>query len=96
MPVGPLSSTMSTGIFITRPLNFLMISMISITQDWPWGALAQADFSLWEQALARGLREQVQPRDFCTLGVSWVDGSVSGNGGTFEWVDSGKGSLPRM
>jgi hypothetical protein len=54
-----------------------------------WGALAQADFSLWEQALNSGLREQVQPRD---LG----DGSGSGNGGTFEWVDSGKGVLPKM
>jgi hypothetical protein len=60
------------------------------------GALAQADFSWWEQPLASGLREQVQPRDFCTLGVAWGDGSGSGSGGTFEWVDSGKGSLPRM
>jgi hypothetical protein len=54
------------------------------------GALAQADFSWWEQALASGLREQVQPRDFCTLGVAWGDGSGSGSGGTFKWVDSGK------
>jgi hypothetical protein len=62
------------------------------------GALAQADFSWWEQALASGLREQVQPRYFCTLGVAWGDrsGSGSGSGGTFDWVDSGKGALPRM
>jgi hypothetical protein len=53
------------------------------------GALAQADFSWWEQVFASGLREQVQPRDFCTLGVAWGDG-------TFEWMDSGKGSLPSM
>jgi hypothetical protein len=33
------------------------------------GDLAQVDFSWWEQALTSGLREQVQPRDFCTLGV---------------------------
>jgi hypothetical protein len=58
------------------------------------GDLAQADISWWEQALASGLREQVQPRDFCTLGVAWGDGS--GSGGTFEWVDSGKGALPSM
>jgi hypothetical protein len=58
------------------------------------GALAQADFSSWEQASAGGLREQVQPRDFCTLGVSWGDGSGSGGGGNFEWVESGKGVLP--
>jgi hypothetical protein len=58
------------------------------------GALAQAYFSWWEQALTSGLREQVQPRDFCTLGVAWGDGS--GRGGTFEWVDSGNGSLPKM
>jgi hypothetical protein len=58
------------------------------------GALAQAYFSWWEQDLASGLREQVQPRDVCTLGVAWGDGS--GSGGTFEWVDSGKGSLPKM
>jgi hypothetical protein len=32
------------------------------------GALAQAYFSWWEQALASGLREQVHTRDFCTLG----------------------------
>jgi hypothetical protein len=25
------------GIFITRPWKILMIFMISITQDWPWG-----------------------------------------------------------
>jgi hypothetical protein len=60
------------------------------------GALAQEDFSSWEQALNSGLREQVQPRDFCTLGVAWGDGSGSGSGGTFEWVDSGKGVLPNM
>jgi hypothetical protein len=63
-------------------------------------ALAQADFIWWEQALNSGLREQVQPRDFCTLGVAWGDGSGSGSGsgsgGTFEWVDSGKGVLPKM
>jgi hypothetical protein len=41
------------------------------------GALAQPDFSWWEQALTSGLREQVQPRDFCTLGVAWGDGSGS-------------------
>jgi hypothetical protein len=46
------------------------------------GALAQADFSWWEQALASGLREQVQLRDFFTLGVVWGDGS--GSGGTVE------------
>jgi hypothetical protein len=60
------------------------------------GALAQADFSRWEQALASGLRELVHPRDFCTLGVAWGDGSGSGSVGTFEWVDSGKGALPEM
>jgi hypothetical protein len=59
-------------------------------------ALDQADFSWREQALASGLREQVQPRDFCTLGVAWGDGSGSGSGGTFEWVDSGKVAPPRM
>jgi hypothetical protein len=58
--------------------------------------LAQAYFSWWEQALNSGLREQVQPRDFCTLGVAWGDGSGSGSGVTFEWVDSGKGVLPKM
>jgi hypothetical protein len=58
------------------------------------GALAQADFSWWEQALNSGLREQFQPRDFCTLGVAWGDGS--GSGGTFEWVESGKGVLPKI
>jgi hypothetical protein len=58
------------------------------------GALAEADFSWWEQALTSGLREQVQPRDFCTLGVAWGDGS--GSVGTFEWVDSWNGTLPRM
>jgi hypothetical protein len=42
------------------------------------------------------LREQVQPRDFCTLGNAWGDVSGSGSGGSFEWVDSGKGSLPNM
>jgi hypothetical protein len=60
------------------------------------GALAQAYFSWWEQALTSGLREQVQLRDFCTLGVEWVDGSGSGSGGTFEWVVSVKGVLPKM
>jgi hypothetical protein len=60
------------------------------------GDLAQADFFWWEQALNSGLRDQVQPRDFCTLGVSWGGGSGSGSGGTFEWVDSGKGVLPKM
>jgi hypothetical protein len=60
------------------------------------GALAQSDFSWWEQALASGLREQVHPRDLCTLGVAWGDGSGSGSGGTFEWVDSGKGTPPNM
>jgi hypothetical protein len=60
------------------------------------GALAQAYFSWWEQALASGLRGQVQPRDLCTLGIAWGDGSGSGSGGTFEWVDSGKGFLPKM
>jgi hypothetical protein len=60
------------------------------------GALAQSNFSWWEQALASGLREKIQPGDFCTLWVAWGDGSGSGSGGTFEWVDSGKGSLPRM
>jgi hypothetical protein len=54
------------------------------------GDLAQAYFSWWEQALTSGLREQVQPRDFCTVGVAWGDGSRSVSGGTFEWVDSGK------
>jgi hypothetical protein len=52
------------------------------------GALAQADFSWWEQALDSGLIEEVQPRDFCTLGVAWSDGSGSRSGSTFEWVDS--------
>jgi hypothetical protein len=60
------------------------------------GALAQADFCWWEQALNSGLREQVQPRDFCTLGVAWGYGRSSGSGGTFEWVDSAKGVLPKM
>jgi hypothetical protein len=60
------------------------------------GALSQADFSWWEQALTFGLREQVQPRDFCTLGVAWGDGSGSESGGTFEWLESGKGVLPNM
>jgi hypothetical protein len=60
------------------------------------GALAQADFSWWEQALTSGIREQVHPRDFCTLGVAWGDGSGSGSSGTFEWVDSAKGVLPKM
>jgi hypothetical protein len=50
------------------------------------GALAQAAFSWWEQALASGLREQVQPIYFCTLGAAWGDGSGSGSGsgGTSE------------
>jgi hypothetical protein len=30
------------------------------------------------------------------LGVAWGDGSDSGRGGTFEWVDSWKGVLPKM
>jgi hypothetical protein len=62
------------------------------------GALSQSYFSWWGQALASGLIEQVQPRDFCSLGVAWNDGSGSGSGsgGTFEWVESGKGSLPKM
>jgi hypothetical protein len=38
------------------------------------GALAQAYFSWWEQALTSGLREQVQPRDFCMLAVAWGGG----------------------
>jgi hypothetical protein len=38
------------------------------------GALAQADFIWWEQSLASGIREQVHPRDFCTLGFAWGDG----------------------
>jgi hypothetical protein len=37
--------------------------------------LSHAELSWWEQALTIGLREQVQPRDFCTLGVAWGDGS---------------------
>jgi hypothetical protein len=60
------------------------------------GDLAQADFCWWEKALNSGPREQVQTRYFCTLGVAWGDGSGSGSGGTFEWVDSGKGALPKM
>jgi hypothetical protein len=60
------------------------------------GVLAEADFSWWEQALMRGLREQVQPRDLCNLGVAWGDGSGSGSGGTFEWVYLGNGALPNM
>jgi H+/Cl- antiporter ClcA len=60
------------------------------------GALAQAYFSWWEQALTSGLREKVQPRDFCTLGAAWGDVSGIVSGGTFEWVDSGKGVLPKM
>jgi hypothetical protein len=28
--------------------------------------------------------------------VAWGDGSGSGSGGTFEWVDTGKGFLPKM
>jgi hypothetical protein len=60
------------------------------------GALAQADFCWWEQALNSGLIEQFQPGDLCTLGVAWGGGSGSGSGGTFEWVDSEKGVLPKM
>jgi hypothetical protein len=62
------------------------------------GALAQLDLSWWEQALVSGLREQVHPRYLCSLGVAWGDGSGigSGSGGTFKWVDSGKGALPSM
>jgi hypothetical protein len=37
-------------------------------------ALAEADFSWWEKALKSGLREKVQPRDICTLGVIWGGG----------------------
>jgi hypothetical protein len=59
-------------------------------------ALEEADFSWWEQALASGLREQVQPRDFCSLWGRLGDGSGSGSGGTVEWVDSGNGALPKM
>jgi hypothetical protein len=60
--------------------------------------LVQAYFSWREQALASCLREKIQPRDFCTLGVAWGygSGSGSGSGGNFEWVDSGKGALPKM
>jgi hypothetical protein len=52
--------------------------------------------------LVSGLREQVQPRDFYTLGVAWGDGSGngsgngSGSGGNFELVDSVQGGLPNM
>jgi hypothetical protein len=48
--------------------------------------------------LTIGLREQVQPRDFCNLGVAWGDSSGIGigSGGTVEWVDSVKGILPNM
>jgi hypothetical protein len=62
------------------------------------GPLSQSDFSWREQALATGLREKVQPRDFCTLGVTWGvgSGSGSGSGGNFEWVESGKGSFPMI
>jgi hypothetical protein len=60
------------------------------------GDLAQSDFCWWEQALNSDLREQVQPRYFCTLGVAWGDGSGSGSGGTFGWVDSRKVVLPKM
>jgi hypothetical protein len=58
------------------------------------GALAEAEFSWWEQALSSGLREQVQPRYFCTLEVAW--GGGSGSGGTFEWGDPGNGALTKM
>jgi hypothetical protein len=60
------------------------------------GYFAQSDFSWWEQALTSGIREQVQPRYFCTLGVAWGDGSGNGSSGTFEWVDSGNVSIPKM
>jgi hypothetical protein len=60
------------------------------------GALAQSDFSWWEQAFTSGLREQVHPRDLCTLGIAWGGGSGSGSGGTSEWVDSGNGALSKM
>jgi hypothetical protein len=58
-------------------------------------ALAQA-VSWWEEALTSGIREQFWPRDVCTLGVAWGDGSGSGSGGTFEWVESGNRALPKM
>jgi hypothetical protein len=38
-------------------------------------------------------------RDHCPdLGIlpEMCDGSGNGSGGTFEWVDSGKGVLPKM
>jgi hypothetical protein len=41
------------------------------------GALAEADLNWWGKALSSGLREQVQPREFCTLGVTW--------GGEWKW-----------
>jgi hypothetical protein len=34
------------------------------------GKLSEADFNWWGKALNAGLREQVQPNDFCTLGVA--------------------------
>jgi hypothetical protein len=56
---------MSTGIFIARSdIHDFYHSGLVLE------ALAQADLSWWEQALASGLREQVQPRDFCTLGIA--------------------------
>jgi hypothetical protein len=60
------------------------------------GHLAEADFSWWEKYLKSGLSEQVQTLDLFTRGVAWDDGSGSGSGGTFEWLDSGTGALPEM
>jgi hypothetical protein len=86
---------MYTGIFTTRPDNFDDIHDF-YHSGLALGALAQADFIWWEQALNSGQREQFQPRDFYNLGVAWGDEGGSGSGGTFEWVDSGKGVLPKM
>jgi hypothetical protein len=60
------------------------------------GALAEADYSWWENSSNSGLREQFQPRDFCRLRVSCGGGSGIVSGGTFEWVDSGTGALPEI
>jgi hypothetical protein len=60
------------------------------------GALAEVDFNWWGKSLNSGVREEVQPRDFCILGVAWGDGSGSGSGGTFEWVESRTVALPEM
>jgi hypothetical protein len=67
--IGPLSYIMFTEIFIMRPLRVLMTFNTSITRNWHWY------FSWWEQAFTSGLREQVKPRDFCTLGVARGNGS---------------------